>query len=91
MELASNGWSTEAAIKVIGGAGPSIIDRDLMPQLGLQIVQRKPGQEVMSIQETVAENNEAQLENWQEYFSKLFSNLFKRVRKIRYYKVQADF
>ena len=62
VELASNGWSTAAKIKVIEAARPSIIGRNLMPQLGLQLVQRKPGQEVTSIQQTVAEDIEAQFE-----------------------------
>ena len=31
VELASNGWSTKAVIKVILGARPTIIGRDLMP------------------------------------------------------------
>ena len=91
MELASNGWSISAVIKVIGGARPSIIGRDLIRHLGLQIVQRNPGQEVLSIQETAGEEGEGQLEKWQDYLSKLFSNLFKRVGKIRNYKVQAEF
>ena len=90
VELASNGWSTPAVIKVIGGARPSIIGKDMMPQLGLQIVQRNPGQEVLSIQETVGEKGEGQLEKWQNYFSKLFCNIFKRVGKIRNYRVQAE-
>ena len=55
VQLASNGWSTSAVIKVIGGARPSIIGRDLISHLGLQLVQRKPGQEVMSIQENSRE------------------------------------
>ena len=78
VELASNGWSTPAVIKVIGGACPSIIGSDLMPHLGLQLVQRNPGQEVLSIEKTVGEG-EFQLEKWQDYFSKLFCNLFRRV------------
>ena len=91
VELASNGWSTSAVIKVIGGARPSIIGRDLMFHLGLKPVQRKPGQEVISIQETVEDEGESQLEKWQDCFSKLFSNLINRMGKIRPYKVQAEF
>ena len=60
LELASNGWSISAVIKVIGGARPSIIGRDLMRHLGLQIVQGNPGQEVLSIQETAGEEEEGQ-------------------------------
>ena len=47
-----------------------------MAHLGLRLVQRKPGQEVIPIQETVGKEGESQLEKWQYYFSKLFSNLF---------------
>ena len=61
-----------------------------MPHLRLQIV-RKPDQEVMSIREPVGNDGESQLEKWQDYFSKLFPNLFNRVGKIRSYKVQAEF
>ena len=91
VELASIGWSTSAVLKIIGGARPSITGRDLMSHLVLQLVQRKPGQEVMSIQETFGDEGESQLEKWQDYFSKLFCNLFERLRKIRNYKVQAVF
>ena len=64
-----------------------------MPQLGLQLVQQSPGEQIMSIGE---ENQDAleperELDSWQTYFSKQFSNLFSRVGKIRNYKVQAEF
>ena len=36
--LESNDWKINARIKVIGGNRPSIIGRNLMPQLGLQLV-----------------------------------------------------
>ena len=91
VELASNGWSTLAVIKVIGGARPSIIVRHLMSHLGLHLEQRKLGQELMSIQETVGDKGESQLEKWQDYFCKLFSNIFSRMGKIRNYKVQTEF
>ena len=32
-----------------------------------------------------------ELDSWQEYFRKQFSNLFSRVEKIKNYKVQAEF
>ena len=54
--IQSNGWKTHARIKVIGGNRPSIIGRDLMPQLGLQLVQQSPGDQIMSIGE---ENQDA--------------------------------
>ena len=50
VSLETNGWVTEARIKLIGGNRPSIFGRDLMPNLGLQIVQRTPEEKVMSVQ-----------------------------------------
>ena len=41
--IQSNGWKIHARIKVIRGNRSSIIERDLMPQLGLQLVQQSPG------------------------------------------------
>ena len=49
VQLTSNGWETIATSKVIGGNRPSIIDRDLLPHLRLQLVQKTPGQRVMEI------------------------------------------
>ena len=45
--LESNGWKVDAKIKVIGRNRPSIIGRDLMPQLGLQLVQQTPGDQIV--------------------------------------------
>ena len=91
--IQSNGWKIQARIKVIGGNRPSIIGRDLMPQLGLQLVQQTPGDQIMSIGEGShdALEPEGELDSWQTYFSKQFSNLFSRVGKIRNYKVAAEF
>ena len=91
--IQSNGWKIHARIKVIGGNRPSIIGRDLMPQLGLQLVQQSPGEQIMSIGEgnQDALELEGELDSWQTYFCKQFSNLFSRVGKIRNYKVQAEF
>ena len=93
--LETNGWVINANIRVIGGSRPSIIGRDLMPNLGLQIVQMAPEGNVMSVQSdqgTVEETDvEDSLDNWQIYFSKQFENLFNRVGKIKNYKVHADF
>ena len=74
----SNGWKIHARIKVIGGNRPSIIGRDLMPQLGLQLVQQSPGKQIMSTEEgnQDALEPEGELGSWQTYFSKQFSNLF---------------
>ena len=91
----TNGLATEARFKVIGGNRPSIIGRDLMPNLGLQIVQRTPEQKVMSVQgeqpEAETSSEEYSLDPWQTYFSKQFNNFFHRVGKIKDYKVQAEF
>ena len=93
--LETNGWATEARIKVIGGNRPSIIGRDLMPNLGLQLVQRTPEQKVMSVQgeqpRAETSSKEDSLDPWQTYFSKQFNNIFLRVGKIKNYKVQAEF
>ena len=91
--IQSNGWKIQARIKVIGGNRPSIIGRGLMPQLGLQLVQQTPGDQIMSIGEGShdALEPEGELDSWQTYFSKQFSNLFSRVGKIRNYKVAAEF
>ena len=46
--IESNGWKINARIKVKGGNRPSIVGTDLMPQLGLQLVQQSPGDQIMS-------------------------------------------
>ena len=93
--LETNGWVTNANIRVIRGSRPSIIGRDLMPNLGLQIVQRAPEENVMSVQgeqpEAEATEEEDSLDSWQIYFRKQFNNLFNRVGKIKNKKVHADF
>ena len=93
--LETNGWVTNANIRVIGGSRPSIIGRDLIPNLGLQIVQKTPEENVMSVQsdQSAAEATEVKdsLDHWQTYFSKQFGNLFNRVGKINNYRVHADF
>ena len=63
--LESNVWKINARIKVIGDNRPSIIGRDLMPQLGLQLVQQAPGDQIMSIDEEdkEASRQEGELES----------------------------
>ena len=63
VQLISNGWKTVANIKVIGGNRPSIINRDLMADLGLQLVQKAPGELVMEIHGEHAEGENAGGEN----------------------------
>ena len=84
--LETNGWVTNANIRVIGGSRPSIIGRDLMPNLGLQIVQKAPEENVMSVQgdQSGAEATEVEdsLDHWQIYFSKQFENLLTESKKL---------
>ena len=90
--LHSNGWTSSADINVIGGCRPSVIGRDLMPALGLMLVQAPLTEGVNSIHSkegTVATDND--LDDWQKHFNKQFHHLFRRVGRIRNYKVQAEF
>ena len=90
--LHSNGWTSSVDINVIGGCRPSIIGRDLMPALGLMLVQAPPTKGVNSIhsQEGTLETDN-DLDDWQKHFGKQFHHLFCRVGRIRNYKVQAEF
>ena len=69
--IQSNGWKTNARIKVIGGNRLSIIGRDLMPQLGLQLVQQSPGDQIMSIGNANQDalEPEGELDSEQTYFT----------------------
>ena len=91
--LEQNGWTTRAAINVIGGCRPSIIGRDLMHELGLMLVQAPTEQRVHKIysQTESAEQTEDHLDDWQRHFGKHFYQLFYRVGRIRNYEVQAEF
>ena len=75
--LQSNGWTTTATINVIGGCRPSISGRDLMPELGVILVQLPLEQGVHNIQQdgNTVELDE-DLDNWQRHFSKQFHHLF---------------
>ena len=90
--LQSNGWTTNATINVIGGCRPSIIGRNLMPELGLMLVKAPAEQGVHNIQKQgdIVEQDE-DLDDWQKHFRKHFHHLFHRVGRIRNYKVQAEF
>ena len=95
MRLETNQWRVKSKFKVIGGGRPSIIGRDSMSSLGLQLIQKTPGDKMMSTQEEKQEaetsSAEAPLDQWQLYFSNQFNNLFRRVGKTRNYKGQAEF
>ena len=90
--LQSDGWTTKATINVIGECRPSIIGRDLMPELVLMLVQAPAEHRVHNIQKQgeTAEQEEV-LDDWKKHFSKQFYHLFHRVGRIRNYKVQAEF
>ena len=84
LELASNGWKTKAEVRVIGGTRPSIVGRNLMGKLGLQLMQADPRRAVMNIQgtddsscekEQIGESEDEQMDPWQQYFSKLFPKI----------------
>ena len=80
VKLASNGWKTRAEIRVNGGTRPTIVGRELMGKLGLQLMQANPRGEAMSIQgnesasgnEQAGEPEEQDMDPWQQYFNKLF-------------------
>ena len=84
LELASNGWKTTAEVRVIGGTRPSIVGRDLMGKLGLQLMQADPRGEVMNMQgaednsctEGHDEPEDEQMDQWQSYFSKAIPKTF---------------
>ena len=90
--LHSNGWTSSADINVIGGCRPSTIGRDLMPALGLMLIQASPTKGVNSIhsQEGTVETDNG-LDDWQKHFRKQCHHLFRRVGRIRNDKVKAKF
>ena len=47
--LETSRWVVEAKIKVIGGSRPSIVGMNLMSSLALQLIQKSPWENVMSI------------------------------------------
>ena len=51
VRLESNGRETTAKIRLIGDILPSIIERELSANLGLKLVQQKPEEAVMWIEE----------------------------------------
>ena len=63
--LQSDIWTTQAVINMIGGCRISIIGRDLMPELGLILVQAPAEQGVHNIQKQIeATEPRKDLEDW---------------------------
>ena len=99
LELASNGWKTKAEVRVIGGTRSSIVGRDLMGNLGLQLMQADPRGEVMNIQGTEEnsceeghnESEDEQMDQWQLYFSKLFPKLLLESEKLGTTRFKRNF
>ena len=98
LELASNGWKARIEFRVIGGNKPSIVGRNPMGNLCLQLMQTNPGETVMNIQGTQGNGNEQagdpedqDIDPWQQLISRLFPKFFTRTGKITTYKVPANF
>ena len=85
--MSLNGWAAPAQVSVISRNHQSILGRDLMGTLGLELVQRK---RVMGIKGE-GSCQEEEYDELQTYFCKLYPNLFTRIGKIRNAKVRADF
>ena len=57
LELASNGRKTKAEVRVFGGTRPSIVGRDLMGKIGLQLIQADPrGRRTVHVRKSKLEN-----------------------------------
>ena len=86
--MALNGWAAPAQVSVIAGNHQSIIGRDLMGTLGLELVQRV---KVMGITGEGSNQDAEGYDELQTYFCKLYPNLFTRIGKIRNAEVRAEF
>ena len=85
--MSLNGWAAPAQVSVISGNHQSILGRNLMGTLGLELVQPK---KVMGITgEGISQEEE--YDELQTYICKLYPNLFTRIGKIRTAKVRAEF
>ena len=83
-----NGWAAPAQVSVNSGNHQSILRRDLMGTLGLELVQKK---KVMGITGEGSCQDEEEHDELQTYFCKLYPNLFTRIGKIWNANVAADF
>ena len=86
-----NGWVTSASIKLIGGTRLFINGQDLIAQMLLQLVQKKPSHKLMSIQD------EADSEDDDNWVSSFLSSLNGREKYVKlkntsriFCKSQAD-
>ena len=71
--MSLNGWAAPARVSVISGNHQSILERDLMGTLGLELVQRK---KVMGITGEGTSQEEEEYDELQTYFCKLYPNFF---------------
>ena len=71
--MSLNGWAAPARVSVISGNHQSILGRDLMGTLGLELVQRK---KVMGITGEGTSQEEEEYDELQTYFCKLYPNFF---------------
>ena len=88
MTMSLNGWAAPAQVSVISGNHQSILGRDLMGTLRLELVQRK---REMGITGEGSSQEEEEYDELQTYFCKLYPNLFTEIGKIRNAKVRANF
>ena len=86
--MSLNGWAAPAQVSVISENHQSILGRDLMGTLGLELVQKK---KVMGITGEGSSQEEEEYDELQTYFCKLNPNLFTRIGKIQNAKVKANF
>ena len=88
--MSRNGWVTPVQVSVIAGKHKSILGRDLMGTLGLELVQRVL---VMGIGITVEDNSDSaeRLDEVQTYLCKMYLIFFTQIEKIRNAKDRAEF
>ena len=85
--MSLNGWAAPAQVSVISGNHQSILGRDLMGTLGLELVQRK---KVMGITGEGSSPEKEEYNELQTYFCKFYPKLFTRIEKIQNAKVRAE-
>ena len=74
--MSLNGWAAPAHVSAISGNHQSILGRDLMGTLALELVQRK---KVMGIAGEGISQEEEEYDELQTYFCKFYPNLFTRI------------